>query len=302
MAGQNTLVIATDYNSIQRNIDNVLGVGGTNPSTLTPDGSFGYGQSVASAQVSMNAKVSLTQWNNLRTDIIRARQYQTGIDQSALTLPTLLTKINEADRAAYALAASSAVTNRLVTPLPGQVTRENLVANQSHTGAWNATLSQVVTVNFPSADAARNYFNTGSRFEFSAVMSGYSGTNPGDKDYAWNVILTNMGTIYFTRTATTCTGSGNTSGIGFTSLTGGNQLVFSKDVSNATYAPNRFALYARISGGQLIFTLQWEDGYAPGGFGIDEGVTGTITSTIQVFRASGTNVSQPLPSATTTGF
>jgi hypothetical protein len=303
MAGQNTLIIATDYNSIQNNISNVLGVGGTNPTNLLPDESFGYGQSVASAQVSLNAKVSLTQWNNLRTDIIRARQYQTGVDQSGITvLPTLTTKITEADRAAYALAAASAVTSRLVTPLPGQVTRENLVPNQSHTGAWNAVLSQTVTVNFSNRDAARNYFNTGSRFEFSAVISGFSGTNPLDKDNTWYTMLTNMGTIYYTRTGTTCTGSGNTSGIGFSSLSGGNQLVFSKDTTNSTYSPNRFALYARISGGQLVFTLQWEDLYAPGGFQIDEVVTGTITSTIQVFRASGTNVSQPLPSASTTGF
>ncbi len=298
MAGQNTKIIALDYNSIQYTIGNVLGEGGS------PDGSYGYGQSLNTGQVSLNAKISLNQWNGLRTDIIRARQYQTGVSQSGITvLPTLTTKITEADRAAYALAALAAANNRLMTaPLPGQVTRENLVPNQSHTGAWNGTLSQVITITFASANAARNYFNTGSRLEFSAVISGFSGTNPLDKDNSWYTILTNMGTIYYTRTGTTCTGSGNTSSIGFASLTSSNQLVFSKDTTNSTYSPNRFALYARISGAQMVFTLQWEDLYAPGGFGVDEGVTGTITSTVQVFRASGANVSVPLPPATTTGF
>jgi hypothetical protein len=83
-------------------------------------------------------------------------------------------------------------------------------------------------------------------------------------------------------------------------LTTSDQQVFSKDVTGTTYNPNRFVLLARVNSNQLILTLQWRDDSAPGGFGIDEAVTGNLTSTVQVYRASGANVSAPLPPATST--
>jgi hypothetical protein len=286
MAGQNTLIIATDYNSIQSNVGSVLGTG---------SGDFGYGQTVASSQVSPSAKISLIQWTNLRTDILRSRQYQTNTIE---TLPVLTNanKVTEADRAAYATMANLVVTNRFAIPPTGQSTRENLIASQLRTAQWNGTLSQTVTINFASADAARNYFNTGSRIEISSGLSGSS----GPKYDSWVTILTNMGTIYFNRASTVCTGSGNNSAIGYAQMTTSDQIVFSKDVTGTTYTPNRFVLLARVNSNQLILTLQWRDDYAPGGFAIDEPVTGSLTSTVQVYRASGTNVSVPLPPATST--
>lgn len=288
MAGQNTLIIATDYNSIQSNVGSVLGIGSSD---------FGYGQSVASSQVSASAKISLIQWTNLRTDLIRTRQYQTDTIQ---TLPVLTNanKVSEADRAAYAVMASAVVTNRLTIPPAGQATRENLIPSQLRTAAWNGTLSQTITVNFASADAARNYFNTGSRIEISSGLSGSSGF----KYDSWVTILTNMGTIYFQRASTVSTGTGNNSAIGYLQLSGSDQQVFSRDVTGSTYAPNRFVLLARTNGNQLILTLQWRDdsGQPNAPWGTDENVTGNLTSTVQVYRASGSNVSVPLPPTTST--
>jgi hypothetical protein len=289
MAGQNTLIIATDYNSIQSNAASVLGVG---------SGDFGYGQSVASGQVSPSAKISLNQWTNLRTDILRSRQYQTNTIQ---TLPVLTNanKVSEQDRAAFAAMASLVVTNRLVIPPPGQSTREILVASQIRTAAWNGTISQTVTINFASATAARNYFNTGSRIEISSSLTGSS----GPKYDSWVTILTNMGTIYFNRASTVCTGTGNNSAIGYAQLTTSDQQVFSKDVTGTTYTPNRFVLLARVNSNQLILTLQWRDdsGQPNPPWGTDENVTGSLRSIVEVYRASGANVSVPLPPATTTG-
>jgi urate oxidase len=74
MAGQNTLILATDYNLIQSKIASVMGEG---------SGTKGYGQTIASSQVGQFAKITTTQWNNLRTDILRARQHQTGQDMSS---------------------------------------------------------------------------------------------------------------------------------------------------------------------------------------------------------------------------
>ena len=69
MAGFGTSIIATDYNAIQSKISNILGTGSAD---------YGYGQALASSQVARNNKITVTQWNNLRNDLLKSRQHQTG--------------------------------------------------------------------------------------------------------------------------------------------------------------------------------------------------------------------------------
>lgn len=291
MAGSGTLITATDYNAIQAKISLVLGTG---------SGDYGYGQSVASSSVAANARISVVQWNNLQSDIIRARQHQTGNTESLTTAATTV-RITEADRAAYNALADDTQTYRLAVPPSSQATREDLVATQIRTAAWNGSITQYVTVTFADANAARYYFNSGSRFEFSAGRTGGANTA---KDVTWTTLLTNMGVIYFDRENTTPTGTGTGSTIGWADLTGSDQQIFEKDVTGTTYAPNRYLIYARASAAnQIIFTIQFLDasGQPNAPWGTDEDVTGTLTSTVQVYRASGSNVSVPTPPATTTG-
>lgn len=293
-------ILAAEYNNIQSVINQILGTG-----SLTR----GYGQSVSSSQVLASAIISTTQWRNLRTDILRCRQHQTG-NTETLTYPTTDIKISEADRAAYAQMAADADTNRLVAPPANQATRENLVSTQTRTANWNGTLTQTVTVDFLSAEAARFYFNSGSRIEFSSSRTGGLGTV---KDVSWTTLLSGMGTIYFGRSTTTCTGSGIGTSIGWDGLTSTNQLIFEKDVSGTTYYPNKYVIYCRApSATQMIFTIQWQDnattaGIQSGGpptrdWGIDEDVTGNLSSTVQVYRADSDNVRVTAPSGSTTSF
>ena len=290
MAGLGTKITATDYNAIQAKIALVLGSG---------SGDYGYGQAISSSSVSANAKISVAQWNNLQSDILRARQHQTGNAESLTTAATSV-KITEADRAAYNAMADDTQTYRLTVPPSSQATRENLVATQTRTANWNGVLSQYVTIDFGSADTARYYFNSGSRFEFSASRSGGSNTA---KDISWTTILTNMGTIYFDRENTTPTGTGTGSTIGWADLTGSDQQIFEKTLAGTTYYPNVYRIYARAPvANQIVFTIRFDDasGQPNPPWGTDEDVTGTLTSTVQVYRASGSNVSVPTPAASTT--
>jgi hypothetical protein len=376
MSGQGTKILASDYNAIQAKVALLLGSG---------SGLYGYGQTVSSSSVGTNSKISAAQWHNLRTDLLRTRQHQTGTDLTGTIVDTYInvpvtastsgtnlytvstdtTKLSagqqivfsgatafggvtlgttyfvtlvasstqfkisatlggpdfvlttatgtmtgtvpstagilvtEADRATYNAMADLATTNYLATPPTTQATRENLVANQVRTAGWNGNLTQTVTINFPDANSARYYFNTGSRIEFSSTLENFT-VNP--KNVSWNTILTNMGVINFNYNSTTCTGSGITSSIGWYQLTTSDQLIFEKDVSSSTYVPNRFQINARRNAGStsVIFTIQWMDANNPGGFRVDENVTGTLTSYVQVYRASGANVSVPNPPAVTT--
>lgn len=299
-----SLIIATDYNTIQSKVALVLGVG---------SGDTGYGQTVASSQVSVDSKISVLQWSNLRTDLLRCRQHQTGADESSsLTAPSGSTKIYESDRAAYNTMADTITTNRLVTPPTGQATTEDLITPAVRTAPWNGARVHTVTVTFGSADAMRYFFNTGSQFWFTASRVGDPNV-AGTKNYSWSQLLgtdtsiftTGMGTIKFNHNSTTCTGSGNASAIGYRQLTTSDQRIFTK---NATlYTPNAYYINARLSGTtQIVFSIVFDDAATSAPFpnppwDIDEDVTGTLTSSVRVWRASGSNVSVPLPSATSSG-
>jgi hypothetical protein len=310
MAGQNTLILANDYNIIQSAISLVMGEG---------SGTTGYGQTLASSQVGQNAKITVNQWNNLRNDIVRCRQHQTGVTivnrapedpgyVAGSDLPTAseASQIRESWRAAFLSVANDCNTNRLTAPPPAsQATRADLFGQQVRTTVWNGRIQQTVVVTFDSANDARYFFNTGGQFEFSSDRSGGSA---GLKNTTWTTMLTNMGTIRFNYDATTCTGTGITSTIGYYDITTSDNLIFEKDAPTGSYTPNKYFIYARrnIAGNVITFTLHWwDDSAAPPslpdpGFGIDENVDGTLTSTVQTFRATGANVSVPNPSATTT--
>jgi hypothetical protein len=311
MAGQNTLIIANDYNVIQSKISLVLGTGA---------GLKGYGQTLASSQVGQNSKITVNQWSNLRNDIARARQHQTGttlgtrapgdVGYSAtenLPIPSVATQVKDAWREAYLSMATDADTNYLVAPPPAsQASRVDLVSQQVRNTPWQQ-VTQTVVVTFPTADDARYFFNTGSQIEFS---SDRSGGGPGFKNSVWTGLLSAMGTISMNYTRTTATGSGTGSSIGFYDLTTTPGTIFVKDATS--YTPNKYYIeaYVNNTGADrriIYFNIRWaDDSPAPPslpdpGFGIDENVDGTLTSTVQVYRASGTNVSVPTPSAQTTG-
>lgn len=301
MPGVNTKIIASDYNSIRSKVVSVLGTG---------SGDSGYGQNVSSIDVAVNAKITVTQWNNLRNDLLRCRQHQTGLDESGgLTLATSTTTIRESDRAAYMSMADTVTSNRLVTPPSGQASIE-AVTTQQRTSNWNGTLTHIATVTFASAEDMRYFFNSGSQLLISADRAGGANTT---KDQSWsNLLGTNlvtypngMGVIKFNHNSTTCTGTGITSAIGYRQLTTSNQQIFQKNASS--YLPNKYYINARLNGSnQIIFSISFEDSAGSGNqvlpqFGIDEDITGTLTSTVQAYRASGGNVNVLLPGGSSSG-
>ena len=292
MAGQNSAILATDYNVIQSKISQVMGSG---------IGNIGYGQTVLSSQVALKTPVTTTQWNNLRTDILKARQHQTGTDLShVLNEATNTVNITEADRQAYYDMATDALSesNRLIKPPSGQATRENLVAVQQRSTSWNGSLSQTIQMTFSSVDAARYFFNTGSQIEFSAART--LGTS-NLKNSTWSTMLTNMGVIEFKHDSTSCTGSGDPApNTGFYQLTTDDKLIFAKLAPSGAYADNKFFIYARLGNGlasQVIFTLNFQDS---SGGPVDENPDGLLATTVQTYYATGSNVSVAKPPASTT--
>jgi hypothetical protein len=303
MAGKNTKPIISDYNTIQKNIAAVLGSGGTNPATDIADNTFGYGLSVLSSQVSAYAKISTSRWSNLRTDILKSRQHQTGATE-VLTVPTQDVTIAETDRAAYSAMADLVVANRLVMPPSGQATKTS--TQHVRSTAWNNDLYVYFTATFAAAADPMYFFNTGGYFD---VIASRAGGTVGLKNTSWTTMLTNMGTLRFNRYNTTRIDTGGTttvvSSIGWTSLSSSPQLIYQKLTEAPTYSPNKFEIYVQAGGGpstQIIFTLLYYD--ASGNLNpptdMDQNVDGTLTSTFGIYRATGVNVSVLAPSVAAT--
>ena len=306
-AGVGQKIDAGDYNAIRNKVAGILGVG---------SGQSGYGQSVTSGQVVTGNKINLSEWLNLRSDLRTARQHQTGVDESAnLTIPTTSLKITESLRNQYALFAQTVEDNKFALGA-GQFSTETVISF-AKSGAWNGTISNVVTVTANSGGSGseanmRFFFNAGGSFRISSSRAGGSA---GSKDDTWTTMLSQAGTVNMNYTTTTYDGSNGTAyNVGYYSLTTSNQLIFAKPAPAGNYAENDYFIYARKSadGSQVIFTMTFQDddtGDQQGGFlpgpQVDENVNtvsgSTLNTTVSMNRPSGSNVSVLAPTASQTG-
>lgn len=304
-------VQATDYNNLRLKVNNVMG---TN--------SDGYGQTLTSSDQAVGSDVSVTSWNNLRSDLIKARYHQTGIDPSGS-----LTQVTSADKITYTVFnqadafADVIVTNkRVVSSTQGSV---EAVQTSTRTTNWKTSIVHTVVINFSSAAQARYFFNAGGDIRIRAYRSGAAATS---KDTTWTTMLgdnstvNGQGTIYMNYTETgTVAGSfdtsptdqrGTGSAIGFYDLTTTNQQIYIKNAPSGVYGENYYQIQARVDvtpdPTSVTLTINFVDADTgdrpvpspapPYGPLVDENVTGTTGSVVTVFRPSGTNVSVSGPS------
>jgi hypothetical protein len=321
------LIAANDYIAIQTAIAGILG-----------QVSGGYGQTVSSSTVASTNKITVSQWNNLQTDINAVNYHLLNTapvySGNPLTTATSSTKIREADRAAYlavatALASPTSVTVGGVaypgsyipaitgqsssTTGPGGFTFSERTAPWGGTASGKQTVSHIFQVVFASANAAKYYFNAGGSIKFSASQS----SNAAGKNYSWYTMLANMGTITFGKTATTVSsGNGTGSAYGwdyFVLNNGVTQTIYSNSLGatgSTLYAPNQYIIKCSFAGSTFTFTVEFQDlsssvneaAFVGGAstWRVDQDVTGTLRSNVDLTYASGSYVSSTayLPTAT----
>jgi hypothetical protein len=306
---------ASDYNIIYNKINAVMG---TN--------SDGYGQVLVSSSQSALADISLLSWNNLTTDLIKARYHQTGVDPSGS-----LTAVTSADKISYTVwnqadALADVITTNKRSVASNQGSIETITGGSSTISNWKVSVSHVVTIDFGTNTLARYFFNAGGDIRIRAYRSGAAATS---KDTVWtnmlgdNSTVKGQGTIYMNHTLTdTVAGSfdssptdqrGTGSAIGFYDLTAVNQQIYIKNAPAGVYAENFYQIQARgnasVNPSQVIITINIVDAdigddTTPGDgydFKTDETVTGTTGSVVTLFRPSGANVSVAIPTGSSSG-
>jgi len=300
---------AADYNGLQSRIANILGNG---------SGTSGYGQSLSSSQVTANVSdVTAARMDQLRIDMNKAYAHQENTNSTLGNIQ--VGNIIGADASNTGSTAGVGTSNMtdsnkgmndyfsLMTTIennkfkidPNQASVEPAITSQ-RTTAWNGTITHSFTVTFNNADHRRHFFNAGGEIRFTANISGGSGSKTND----WRTMLSNMGIIKFNYTSTVSTGTGTGSTIGNYDLDGTYTQIFQK-TGSGVYAENDYIVNARAnSTSQIEFEVRFQDddtGDQTGsGPPVDENVNGTITSTIQQFRATGANVEVASPSYSNT--
>lgn len=301
MATQGALIRAIDYNTIQLNIANILGFG---------SGNFGYGQSLTSSQVTAGNLIEAQDWAKLKIDMLKIASHQ-GTEGNALitSLPSVTagSEIQDTDATAFENAVPFLTSNRfLLNEFSDEAFSPNI--SQVRTTSWGSpakpTVRHSFTVDFGNANNARYFFNSGSSIRFSAS---FTGVNSDPQNVAWTNLLSAMGTVVYNYAGSTAA-SGTSSAIGFYNLTNVAQPVFTKSgvgVTPTVYAANDYTITMSCdvadnttgTARYIYVSVYFNDDHTNP---FSDSVNGTLTHSVSVRRASGTNVNVAIPSATNT--
>jgi hypothetical protein len=278
------LIQATDYNGFVSttsgaNLNSVWGTG---------SGDSGWGQTSVGT-VSTGGVVSATQWASL-TNTLATACTQTNTSFTARSAPTAGQTISIL--AALNTDLTNVTTNRgnAVASSAEYGTFGGTTSKTSATGsgqaAWTITFTHLVT--FPSADAARYFWNAGG-----LVRIQYGKTSIGtDHDEDWNTLAQACGSIFISgrvagaaqtisgQAYTGTTRLGGTGGTqstlatttGWYNLTGSPTTLFQLNSTGAPYASEYIRTTAASSATQLTLVTTWVDDGSSG-----PGVTSNIS-------------------------
>lgn len=298
----NDTIKEADYNSIRNKIANVIGTGSADS---------GWGQTVISSTVGVGNTVSVNEWGKLRFDIINAYKHIFGSTPTT-TQPALGNTIRysntfvpdtttDAPVTQYDAYANTIVANRFTVHPSQSSTFSWPVSSETWPGTygsvWTAKLQATVTATWPSATAARYFFNSGGEIRFASARSGGSSTQ---QCLAWTSLLSSVGTQAF---------GANKPGTGVSPLNGQNWYRLTSTyqqwyslASSTPYGGNSFRISARTpavannSTGTAIITeflIEWIDNYVdPGNYPLDtpntvDAVDGTFSLSASHLYATG---------------
>lgn len=263
----------------------------------TGSGNIGYGQSANSLAVSQGQKVRQVDWANLALDIRRMADHQ----GTTVSLPTITSGTRVSANSANLLqtAATAVIQPGVIYNVAAGQFSDELLTSSSRSTAWNTTIRHNFNLTFSDANAARHFFNAGSTIRITPAFVKSGSTSINDN---WETLISTLGTVVFGYTSTAATGAspGTGSNLGFFDLTTTTQPIYTK-TGTGVYAANDYTInaYRNAASTIIYFECEFKDDKGPNP-NFDENVTGTVSNTVRMYRASGSNVSVVGPTATTT--
>jgi hypothetical protein len=292
----NDTITQAEYNNIRNKVLGVLGTG---------TGNSGYGQSLNSSAVALGNRVTINEYANLRFDIINAWVHQAGSVPTAVSVAvgnTVRFSAVDSPITTYDTLADTLITNRfnLGAGQSAVAVPASSPASRTWTGTggdyWTSSISCTIDVQWPSANQARFFFNSGGQIRITSTRSGGSlGTS---QNTSWTNILSSAGTQGF---------GGNNPGTGTSPLDGQNWYRLTNSFQqyyilsgSSPYGSNSYRLSARAtdtannSSGAAAnsqFLVQFVDNYVDPGIGPSpdtiDAVDGTFSIAVSLVYATG---------------
>ena len=303
---QDTLITATTFNDIQNKVASVLGNG---------VGDLGYGQLVTSQPVVRSETISSLNWGNLRSDLLKCRQHQTGLDESGnlslITDQTTITAdiVNEFET--FTNTVFNERQNIAITPGAGitvQGATSAPLVQKSYSSNWNQKLYLIVTCQFQpfsdgprqftASDSARHFFNAGGEIRLQLDIDNVN----SKKEEEYQQMFDDFGVVRI-RANDTTNGTGTTNR-GFNQLTTSDQQVWNmagRGYYYYAYSNNDIIVTAQANSDKsaIVVTIELrDDDYG----NIDEPVDATITGTVTTLQPIGDNVALDNPTFTSTNW
>ena len=288
---QKTIQVS-DYNNIRNKVASVLGTGSVD---------YGYGQNVQSSAVSVESRVTVNDYANLRYDLINAWTHQFGSAPalfSASDSDTIRANSLDAPYTQYDSYADVLVANRFRVHSSQAISvvksnKSTTWPDATYGSQWTSLVSSTATVTFTTAAKARAFFNSGGEIRFTSTRTG--GTTVGSiasQNNAWTTLLTSIGTVGFGGQKPN-SGLEPNDGLNYYRLS--NVLQPWINISASTpYSANTFKISAKTVGvvdnssgtaTSLEFLVEWVDGHL-GGTNPD-GVDGTLNLAVASLESSG---------------
>jgi hypothetical protein len=271
-------------------------------------GNSGYGQPLNSSAVGLGTRVTINEYANLRFDIINAWVHQAGSAPTTVTVAagnTIRFSAVDAPVTTYDALANTLITNRFNLGAGQSAVAVPASSPRSRTwtgvGAdfWTSQIACTIDVQWPSANQARFFFNSGGQIRITSSRSGGSlGTT---QNTSWTNILSSAGTQSF---------GGNNPGTGTSPMDGQNWYrltdafqTYYTLAGSSHYGANSYNLQARVtdttnnSGGEAAnsqFRVLFTDNYVdPGNSGLGDtpntidSVDGTFSIAVSLVFATG---------------
>lgn len=188
----NAKISKGDYNQIQSLISSVLGTG---------SGTFGYGQTVRSSQVSESNKITINEWARLREDILSCYLHTTNASPAnpQAAVNTII-RSNETNSpyTRYKILADEFldVGFRMTAPPAGRFTLDTYpVSSTTWPGIygeyWRTQTQSIIRLEWTNSNNARAFFNSGGRFR---IQTRRTNGNVSTQNSEWTALLNSAGT------------------------------------------------------------------------------------------------------------
>lgn len=293
---QGGLIEAVDFNTFRSQLLQVYGVG---------FGDSGYGQTAINVPTVTGGFVEAVkslEWTNLRNAISICQQHQ-GISGALLPPVTDLQVGDEVvahdgitDPDNFPQMLTNITNNRLSAPN----TSTSLFLSrsvQTVSNTWNNTAFTIVDLDFPSADAARYFFNSGGEI---IVRSSFTPNSSTPQNTSWQSLLNDVNSVvidYNTVTNSPLSGGTTTAPLGYYNLPQSNPLALMFSASPPSgggyyyYGANTYQIQGRTLNGSgtngdngrtVRLRIDLDDNFAGGSDVVD----GTLTVEIDERRAT----------------